>query len=188
MNRGPTADAALIKGLVDEAMKPQGFERLGRSRWLCASPEILWVIEADRGASWSRWAVMVGAIVKAWAPDVASPHASDGHLVTDYAYLTSAVPEAAVGTRFDDHVSYFSQAFDHQYWGMEVDERRAAMAFMADDIAHFCRANATLDDVALLISSGRVGGFVHRRLREYATSSVPIELGDASVLQDEPHA
>jgi hypothetical protein len=170
MNRSETADAALIKGLIDEAMKPQAFERLGRSRWLCSSSEILWVIEADRGASWSRWAVMVGAIVKDWAPDIASPHASDGHVVTDYAHLTSAVPEAAVGTRFDDHASYFSQALDHQYWGMEPGERRAAMVFMAEDIARFCRANATLDDVALLVRSGRVGGFVHRRLREYANS------------------
>lgn len=171
MNLGGTLDAAGIKSFIDEAMKPEGFERLGRSRWLCSSSEILWVIEADRGSSRDPWAVMVGAVVKDWAPHLASPHASDGHFISEYAFLTSAVPEAAEGTRFDDHTSYFTNAFDHDYRGMDLDERRAAMAFMADDIARFCRAHATLNDLVLLVRSGGPGRMVQHRLGDYATSA-----------------
>jgi hypothetical protein len=170
MNWGQSVDAAGIKSLIDEAMKIEGFERLGRSRWLCSSSEVLWVIEADRARSRDPWAVMVGAVVKGWSPDLASPHASDGHLISEYVFLTSAVPEAAEGTRFDDHTSYFTMAFDHNSGGMDLLERRAAMAFMAQDIARFCRHHATLQDLVLLVRSGGPGRMVHRRLRDYAAN------------------
>ena len=162
-------DARLVRSLIDDAMKPQGLDRLGRSRWLHESPDLLWVAEADRGGSWGRWTVQVGAVVKEWSPDLTRPHASDGHLYqADYANLTSAVPPAAMGTRLDDHASYFTAVFDHVASSMSTEERRSALAFMADDIVALFRSISTLDELAASVTNGKVTGFVHRRLRELA--------------------
>lgn len=53
--------------------------------------------------------------------------------------------------------------------------RRSALEFMADDVHSLCRSTSMLDDLARPVRSGEAGGFVHRRLREYADStSLPI--------------
>jgi hypothetical protein len=89
----------------------------------------------------------------------------------EYPMLGNAVPPAAAGSRFDDHLSYFTMAFDHKHDLISEDERSTAYAFMARDLARMVRAMPGVSDLRAAVSSGLFArGFVLPALRKPETS------------------
>jgi hypothetical protein len=159
-------EAHEIRHLVVTAMDAAGMSRARGARWFVTSDELTWVFELDRGAAWSRRAMTVGAAVRAWTGDEAIRRANNGHVVVDYALFGSAVPDEAVGTRFDDHRSYFTMMFDHMHDLVTVDERLRSFEWMAKDLGHLTHEHTTVDALRQAVSVGSFeSGFVDRRLR-----------------------
>lgn len=151
--------------LAARALTDAGLERHGRSRWTRRSDELVWVAELDRGASWSRWTAMFGAVVRAWSPDADAPHVHHAHVSQEYARYGDVVPPAAAGTRFDDHLSWYTAAFDHTHELLTADDRAEAFAVMAADLVRLFDRVRTREELVAAVEAGEVGGFVHRRLR-----------------------
>jgi hypothetical protein len=160
-------DAGDIRRLAAEAFWTGPFERVAAGRWQARTEELIWAFDLDRGRSWSAWSVMVGIVVRQWHGGLAVPRHQDGDVVVEYGVLGDAVPPAAAGSRFDDHRSYFTMVFDHRHDLADEDERRAAFAFMAADLARLVRELPVVADLHVAVTAGVFnGGFVCRRLRE----------------------
>ena len=129
--------------------------------------ELVWAVELDRGRSWSAWSVMVGIVVREWHAGLVVPRHNDGDVMIEYSALGDALPPTAAGSRFDDHRSYFIMVFDHRHDLAGEDERRAAFAFMAGDLARLVQELPAETDLRGAVAAGLFdGGFVRRRLRE----------------------
>jgi hypothetical protein len=141
-------------------------ERRGRaSRWHIASRELTWVIELDRGASWSPWALALGCAVRSWRADDDVPRVAGCDVQIDYAMLPSGVPDAALGTRFDDHRSYFTMVFQHAHDLVDDGERIEAFQYCADDVRGLATRLATVAALRQAVRDGVfASGFVDRRL------------------------
>jgi hypothetical protein len=162
-----TVDAGDIRKLVAEALRAGPFERVAAGRWQARTEELIWTFGLDRGRSWSAWSVMVGIVVREWHAGLAVPRHNDGDVMIDYSLLGGAVPSAAAGSRFDDHRSYFTMVFDHRHDLAGEDERRAAFAFMAGDLARLVAELPTVADLRAAVAAGLFNsGFVRRGLRE----------------------
>jgi len=162
-------DAGVISRLITDAFRGSRFERSGAGRWQARSEELIWAFDRDRGRSWSAWAVMVGVVVREWHVDLAVPRSRDGDVMIEYAMLGEAVPPAAVGSRFGDHLSYFTMVFDHRHDLVGEEERAAAFAFMAGDLADLVQELPTVSDLRAVVAAGRFSrGFVRPRLQEMA--------------------
>jgi hypothetical protein len=160
-------DAGDIRRLAAEAFRAGAFERVAAGRWRARTEELSWAFDLDRGRSWSAWSVMVGIVVREWHVGLAVPRHNDGDVMIDYSLLGDAVPPAAAESRFDDHRSYFTMVFDHRHDLAGEDERRAAFAFMAGDLARLVGELPTVADLRAAIAAGLFdGGFVCRGLRE----------------------
>jgi hypothetical protein len=160
-------DAGDIRKLVAEAFRAGPFERVAAGRWQARTEELIWAFDLDRGRSWSAWSVMVGIVVREWHAGLAVPRHDNGDVMVEYAALGDAVPPAAAGSRFDDHRSYFTMVFDHRHDLAGEDERRAAFAFMAGDLARLVREVPMAADLRAAAAAGLfTGGFVHPRLLE----------------------
>jgi hypothetical protein len=110
---------------------------------------------------------MVGIVVREWHAGLAVPRHNDGDVIVEYSALGDAVPPAAARSRFDDHRSYFTMVFDHRHDLAGEDERRAAFAFVAGNLARLVQELPTVADLRAAVSSGLFnGGFVRRGLRE----------------------
>jgi len=72
----------------------------------------------------------------------------------EYTMLGDAVPPAAAGSRFGDHLSYFTMAFDHKHGLISEDERSAAYAFMTGDLARMVRATPEVSDLRAAVRAG----------------------------------
>ena len=146
-------------------MTRAGFESRG-SRWFSTSRELCWVFELDRGSSWAKLGMLVGVGVRAWLPGNGVARANDGHLYIEYPLLGSAVPPEAIGTRFDDHGSYFTMAFDHAHDLVSEEERRRAFDFMAADLAELVNRCSTEEELRSAVAAGTFdSGYVDPRLR-----------------------
>jgi hypothetical protein len=108
---------------------------------------------------------MVGIVVREWHPDLAAPRHNDGDVMVGYPALGDSVPPAAARSRFDDHRSYFTMVFDHRHDLAGEDERRAAFAFMAEDLARLVREVSRVADLRAAAAGLFTGGFVRGRLR-----------------------
>lgn len=155
-------DAATVRRLVAAALTDVGLQRAGRSRWTVETEELTWFVRLDRGTSYSPWTAEFGVVVLAWPSDGVE------HLRQDYALHGEAVPDSASAYRWNDHRSYFTAAFDHREDALPDDERQVAFAFMASDLAALFSAVPGLPALVAEIRGQRLGGFVHRRLREAA--------------------
>jgi hypothetical protein len=165
-------DAEAVRQLVAESLNSTKLTRLGRSRWVMESPELIWVVEVDRASAWGSWAVRLGAVVRDWAPDRASPHASDGHLYQDYVNHGRGLPPGIESTGPSDHLSYFAMVLDHRHDNVSDAERRTAFAFMADELDLLVSEVRSTSQLATLAVSDRcTGAFVDPRLREVAAQS-----------------
>ncbi|MCW2936779.1 MAG: hypothetical protein JWM19_7741 [Actinomycetia bacterium] len=110
---------------------------------------------------------MVGIVVREWHAGLAVPRHSDGDVMVEYSALGDAVPPAAARSRFDDHRSYFTMVFDHSHDLAGEDERRAAFAFMAGNLARLVQELPTVADLRAAVAAGLFnGGFVRRGFRE----------------------
>jgi hypothetical protein len=110
---------------------------------------------------------MVGIVVREWHAGLVVPRHNDGDVMIEYSALGDAVPPTAAGSRFDDHRSYFIMVFDHRHDLAGEDERRAAFAFMAGDLARLVQELPAETDLRGAVAAGLFdGGFVRRRLRE----------------------
>lgn len=162
-------DAEAVRQLVAESLNATRLKRVGRSRWLSESTDLIWVVEVDRGSAWSSWAVQLGAVVRQWAPDRTSPHASDGHLYQDYVNHGLGVPPGAESTPYSDHRSYFSMALDHRRDQISEADRRTAFTYLADELDLLVSTVQTTSQLAALARSETSdGAFVDPRLRELA--------------------
>jgi len=160
-------DAGEIRKLAGEALSAGPFERVAAGSWRASTEGLVWAFGLDRGRSWSAWSVMVGIVVREWhaGPAVSGHH--DGDVMIDYSLLGEAVPPAAAGSRFDDHRSYFTMVFDHRHDLAGEEERRAAFAFMAGDLASLVAELPTVEGLRAAVADGLFsGGFVRRGLRE----------------------
>ena len=163
-------DADVVRRLVTEAFRASPFERVAAGRWQARTDELIWAFDLDRGRSWSPWAVMIGIVVRERHPGLAVPRHNDGEVMIEYPMLGDAVPPAAAGSRFDDHLSYFTMAFDHQHDLISEDERSAAYAFMAGDLARMVRAMPEVSDLRAAVKAGLFArGFVLPALRKPET-------------------
>lgn len=70
----------------------------------------------------------------------------------DYALVPPRVPAEAVGSRFDDHRSYFTMVFDHTHDLVADEARDNAFAYMAQDMSDLATRFSTV--AALLKLSG----------------------------------
>jgi hypothetical protein len=160
-------DAGDTRRLVAEAFRAGPFDRVAAGRWQVRTEELIWAFDLDRGRSWSAWSVMVGIVVRAWHAGLDVPGHRDGDVMIEYPALGDAVPPAAAGSRFDDHRSYFVMVFDHRHDLADEEERRAAFAFMAGDLARLVREVPAVADLRAAVAAGLFnGGFVCRALRE----------------------
>jgi hypothetical protein len=160
-------DARDIWRLAAEAFRAAPFERVSAGRWQARTEELIWAVELDRGRSWSAWSVMVGIVVREWHAGLVVPRHNDGDVMVEYSALGDAVPPAAAGSRFDDHRSYFTMVFDHRHDLAGEDERRAAFAFMAGNLARLVQELPDVTDLRAAVAAGLFdGGFVRRELRE----------------------
>ncbi|GAA4716206.1 hypothetical protein [Nocardioides conyzicola] len=158
-------DAAEIRKAAARAIGEVA-ERQGRaSRWSIATDELLWVFELDRGASWSRWAPLVGCAVRAWH-QTDPRRVADCDVVIDYTLMPLGVPPAAVGTRFNDHRSYFTMVFDHTHDLLGPEARLDAFAFMAQEMRNLGAQLSTAEALRCAVGEGMFrSGFVRPRLR-----------------------
>ncbi len=162
-------DAEAVRQLVAESLNSTSLTRLGRSRWVKESTDLIWVVEVDRASAWGSWAARLGAVVREWAPDRASPHASDGHLYQDYVNHGRGLPPGVESTGPSDHLSYYAMVLDHRHDQVGEEERRAAFTFMADELDALVSNVLTTSELASLAVSDRcTGAFVDPRLREVA--------------------
>jgi hypothetical protein len=160
-------DAGDIRRLAAEAFRAAPFERVSAGRWQARTDELIWAVDLDRGRSWSAWSVMAGILVREWHGGLVAPRHNDGDVIVEYSALGDAVPPAAAGSRFDDHRSYFTMVFDHRHDLAGEDERRAAFAFMAGDLARHVRELPAVADLRAAVAAGLFdSGFVRRGLRE----------------------
>lgn len=155
---------------MGKAAKPQG----RASRWLIASDELVWVFELNRGAAWARWSPIVGCAVRAWRESDPT-RVADCDVQVDYALLPLGVPAEAVGSRFDDHRSYFTMVFDHTHDLVADDVRANAFAYMAQDMHDLATRLSTVASLRQAVRQGLFdSGFVDRRLAsQFWSSSVP---------------
>ena len=163
-------DANVVRRLVTEAFRASPFERVAAGRWQARTDELIWAFDLDRGRSWNPWAVMIGIVVRERHPGLAAPRHNDGEVMIEYPMLGDAVPPAAAGSRFDDHQSYFTMAFDHKHDLISADERSAAYAFMTGDLARMVRAMPEVSDLRAAVRTGLFArGFVLPALRKPET-------------------
>ena len=114
--------------------------------------------------------MMIGIVVREQQPGLTAPRHNDGEVMIEYPMLGDAVPPAAAGSRFDDHLSYFTMAFDHKHGLISEDERSAAYAFMAGDLARIVRAMPDVSDLRAAVTAGLFArGFVLPALRKPET-------------------
>jgi hypothetical protein len=114
----------------------------------------------------SAWSVMTGIVVRQWHTGLDRPRHHDGDVIVEYRALGDAVPSAAAGPRFDDHLSYCTMVFDHRNDLADEDERRAAFAFMSADLTRLVREVPTLAGLKAAVADGLFRGFIRRQLRE----------------------
>lgn len=128
-----------VRAVAAKFLSDAGLHKEGRSLWSLETKELIWTVELDRSGS-RPWAVMFGALVRAWAPETAPrPHTS--HVYQDYALHNGGVPDRAVEGRFSDHLSYFTAVMDHGHALISDEERREALAFMADELSSTSEAS-----------------------------------------------
>jgi len=144
----------------------QALARQGRrARWCAESDELVWVFELDRGRAWSPWTMMVGGAVRERLEVEGIPTVADCHAQIEYALMPSGIPDAAIGTRFNDHRSFFTMVFDHKHDLVPDDVRREAFAYMAADLQELPVRLATLHALREAVTGGTFSsGFVDRRL------------------------
>ncbi len=158
-------DARQFSKLVQEFFGAAQFRRDG-SAYHWRSDELVWVVEPERRRGEAKWSFRIGCLSRALEPGKESPRENECHLTSDYVFFGDSVPDAAVGTRFDDHRSYFTMAFDLDHDLISDEERRAAVLFAAQDLAKRMGAAKTIGDIAeLLRRKILVNAFVHRDLR-----------------------
>jgi len=159
-------DTREFSKLIGESLQAAQFKRDGTAyHW--RSEQLIWVVEPERRRGEAKWSLCIGCLSRALEPSEESPHENECHLISEYVYFGESVPEAAVGTRFDDHRSYFTMAFDLDHDLISDEERRAAVLFAARDLAERMGAVRTVDDLAgLLRRKELVNAFVHRDLKE----------------------
>jgi hypothetical protein len=86
-------------------------------------------------------------------------------------FLGNSVPAAAEGTRFNDHRSYFTMAFDLDHGLIPDEERWAAVSFAAHDLANLMNSVKTIGDLAGLLQHDILtNAFVSRDLRALMTN------------------
>ena len=160
----------MVRALVTEAFRASPLERVAARRWQARTDELIWAFDLDRGRSWNPWAVMTGIVVRERHPGLARPRHNEGEVMIEYPMLGDAVPPAAAGSRFDDHLSYFTMAFDHKHDLISADERGAAYAFMAGDLARMVQAMPEVRDLRAAVKTGLFArGFVLPALRKPET-------------------
>ncbi|MDR2986906.1 MAG: hypothetical protein LBV34_18920 [Nocardiopsaceae bacterium] len=158
-------DAAELKKAAARAIGKVA-ERRGRSRWFMSSGELTWVFELDRGAAWSRWTPMLGCDVRAWRDDEGVRRVSECATQVEYAQLPLGVPDEALGSRFDDHRSYFTMVFDHTHDLVDDDVRIRAFEYCAEDMRDLATRLSTLAALREAVQEGTFSsGFVDRRLK-----------------------
>lgn len=164
-------DAREFSKLVRESLQEAQFRRDGTAyHW--RSEQLIWVVEPERHRGEAKWSFRIGCLSRALAPGKESPHDNECHLMSDYVFFGDSVPDAAAGTRFDDHRSYFTMAFDLDHGLISDEERRMAVLFAARDLADRMGAVGTIDDLAgLLRRKELVNAFVSRDLKELMRDS-----------------
>lgn len=160
-------DAGALRRLVTEAFEESPFERVAARRWQARTDELIWAFDLDRGRPWSAWAVMAGIVVREWHADLAALRHHEGDVMIEYPMLGEAVPPATAGSRFDDHLSYFTMVFDHRHALISEQERRAAFRFMASDLVRLVQELPAVSDLRTAVTAGLFSrGFVRSRLRQ----------------------
>jgi hypothetical protein len=128
---------------------------------------LAWLFELDRG-SHSSWAMIVGS--QPTERDKSLPsHANGCSVYIQYSMLGSRVPDEAVESRFDDHKSYITMAFDQRHDLVSDGERDEAFRFMAEDLRAYAERISTAESLLAAVADRIFDrGFVHRAMRSRA--------------------
>ena len=146
-----------MHALAAGALDTTGLHRVGRSRWTSTSDELLWLAQLDRGASSSRWSLVLAALVHGLDRErPGSQHYRDADYRQEYALHPSGVPESAAQYRWDDHASYFTACFDHSHDLVDEEERARAFAYMAQDVAALFASVRTVQALGDALRDGRL--------------------------------
>lgn len=99
--------------------------------------------------------------------DGATPTYTASEFMISYEALSAAVPSSASGTRFADHRSYFTMAFDFSHEALGPEARAEALQFAVDEIRCFVDANPTAKALGrTLRAEGIEDCLITRALRE----------------------
>jgi hypothetical protein len=131
-----------------------------------AAFELIWVVKPERIFRGLTWAIHLGCHIRALDPESQRPRQHECHVQLDYKQFGDAVPDAATGSRFDDHSSYFSSAFDLSYLKITDAARMEAISFAARDMSEQMITVDTVARLAKFISDYQIRGFISRQARE----------------------
>jgi hypothetical protein len=150
---------------IRDAFVACGFARHA-SHFYCSSPELVWAVALQKSRHGQRWYVNIGILARPLHPGVERPREDDCDIQTRYEDLPGPVPPAAHGSRLSDRRSYFTMILDLGHQMVDDAERRAAIDFMADDLAATADSVTTVEDLAQRYADGGFNSaYVARSLR-----------------------
>ena len=153
-----------MRSIIVAALRHQGFEQ-ANARSYARSSELIWVVW-PRKARFSRWfSIEVGALSRELTPDLEYPTYDECHFLCDYAFIGERVPDAAKGTRFDDHRSYFSMALVVDEDRISDTERREAIEFATADLGTLTSTVTTMQAFGAWRATEAPDSFLHVALR-----------------------
>jgi hypothetical protein len=163
--RGATLEPDEFADAWRAAFKAAGFKHYSRTYYL-QTIELIWVVKPERIFRGLTWAIHLGCHIRALDPESQRPRQHECHVQLDYKQFGDAVPDAATGSRFDDHSSYFSSAFDLSYLKITDAARMEAISFAARDMSEQMITVDTVARLAKFISDYQIRGFISRQARE----------------------
>lgn len=153
-----------MRSAIVSALRRHGFEQ-ARSCLYLRSDELVWVVWPKKGRSIPWFCIDVGLLSRELSPDMEYPTYHECHFLTDYAFIGARVPDAAAGSRYRDHRSYFTRVLTLDDDRIDDDERREAIEFAAADLSAIASSVSTLKSFGPWRTTEAPDSYLHTDLR-----------------------
>jgi len=164
-------NASQMRSAILAALRHQGLEQTN-ARSYARSAELIWVVWPQK-ARYSRWfSIDVGLLSRELTPDLMHPTYDECHFLCDYAFIGERVPEAAKGSRFDDHRSYFTMALTVDDERISDTQRREAVEFAAADLGTLTATVTSMQAFGPWRATQAPDSFLHVELRRLLTAGL----------------
>lgn len=135
------------------------------------SPQLVWAVAVQKSRHGQQWYVNIGILVRSLHPEIERPREDDCEIQIRYENLLGPAPPAAAGSRLPDRRSYFTMILNLSHDMVDDAERRAAVEFMADDLASLAGSVQSIEDLRRLYADGALkSGYVARDVRDILAS------------------